>query len=890
MLTFVLSAGTGGATDFFGQVGNMFGRAQRGTVVAEAYGDNISTTELDELRRERLAANSFMSMAEEASFMNLAKDLKKDLQGNRLTKDTKDAIDRFIGLKVDSIRSGEDFNAYMTYTQQMFGGPPAQLIQKARASAKPDSDDVKALDNVQDILFHDLINARMPSPFFRTVMGDTTKDLLDYDLLLKKADKLGIAYSPAAIKELVTKDTGGRLTSADNGKIEQTLRKSGRFPNFSGDWLMKAVTNEYRARAVMVTLQGNMSSGGGRFAKGESATLSSGPGAVTPYEFYKFYQDRCRELNYTLFEIPTASLVSQVKEEPTAKDRNLLFMKYRNEEADPNRDTPGFKESRKVKIEFVTVDAKAKRVADAVKPVTAASVFLSGIAGPMSVGGNGIAALTQAAQPHLAETLPVKRDLDDRRALANNRIAPGEQFFFRPRDTSIFRPEPIASLLGSLSGHPDFAKFHAAQTLAVRNIEIEHLKTMAPVVLQSWLAPFNLSAANAFGWPALAYAHNPKPIHDALYLKDIVAQLKKDQIHSLFKKDTDEFQNKMLEAARDMFGPAPDKAKSEAAQKAANKFAADWAAARGLTIGGNKEAVTKTTILTDPALKPLVEAAEKDLAKDPAEPASSLVKKFFDMFPQQDPRMPPMMQTMKFDPEFFPNARASGEDLDKPTLMVWLTDELPPVAYNSFDIANKETKGEMTKLVDAAWKLDKAKALAQKEADKVAEQVKTIAKAIESNKPGVEKQFTELPYKQFPVEGLAKLKFQHGATQASMNYETPKLTKEQVANPTPDFVEKLIDQRNKPLGTTIVLHDAPRSKYYVAVLMSKNERTVDQFRDVFNKSNATGASQNPLYSQYALSDERQKEVRDAILRLRAEAKLTENEEFIKNQKREAETE
>ncbi len=890
MFTFVLSAGTGGTTDFFGQVGNMFGSSRRGTTVAHVYGDAVDSSDLDDLRRQRRAANSFMLQAEDAAQMNLAKELKKDVQAKVFAKETNDAIDRYIGLKVEAPLGDPERKAYGAYLQQMLMGPPAQQLAKAREQAKPDSADAKALDSVRDMVFHDYIGMQMAQPFFKTAPGESVKDLLDYDLLLKKADKLGIVYSQDAVRELVTKDTQGRLTRADNGKIEQNMRKGGQYPNFSGDWLVKAIGNEYRARAALVTIQGNTGSGGGPFAKGESATYSAGPGAVTPYEFYQFYRDRCREVNFTLFEIPTESLVGQVKDEPSAKERNQLFMKYRTEEGDAAKDTPGFKESRKVKIDFVTVDAKAPRVAAGVKPITAASLFLSGVAGPMSVGSNGIAALTQAAHSSMAETQPLAHILNDQRAFANGRINPGEQFFFRPRDTSIYRPEPFVALLGALAGPPSPATASAAYSLTFRNVELDHLKRITPMLLQAWAAPFNPTPANALGWPALAYSLSPKPLPDALYVTDIVTRLKKDQIRNLFEKDTDEFKNKMLEAARDMFGPAPDKAKAEAAKAAANKFAKEWAAARGLTMAGTKEPVSKTTILTDPALKPLADAAAADPTKDPADTTNAVVKKFFDTFPQQDPRLPPMMQTMAFDPEFFPNSRAAGEDLDKPTLLVWLSDEATPVAYASLEAANAKTNGDMTKRVDAAWKLDKAKALAKKEADMLAEKVAAIAKTIESNKPGVDKQFAELPQKQIKVDGLAKLKFQHGATQASMGYEPAKLTKEQVAQPTPDFVDNLLELRNKPLGTTIVLHDVPKAKYYVAVSTGKTERTLEQFRDVFNKATAVGSAKNPLYDQYALSEERRKEYQDALTRLRAEAKVTENEEYFKGLKRDAEPE
>ena len=123
-----------------------------------------------------------------------------------------------------------------------------------------------------------------------------------------------------------------------------------------------------------------------------------------------------------------------------------------------------------------------------------------------------------------------------------------------------------------------------------------------------------------------------------------------------------------------------------------------------------------------------------------------------------------------------------------------------------------------------------------------------------------------------------------------MGYESAKLTKEQVAQPTPDFVDNLLELRNKPLGTTITLHDVPKAKYYVAVSTGKSERTLEQFRDVFNKATAVGSAKNPLYDQYALSEERRKEYQDALTRLRAEAKVTENEEYFKGLKRDAEPE
>ena len=135
---------------------------------------------------------------------------------------------------------------------------------------------------------------------------------------------------------------------------------------------------------------------------------------------------------------------------------------------------------------------------------------------------------------------------------------------------------------------------------------------------------------------------------------------------------------------------------------------------------------------------------------------------------------------------------------------------------------------------------------------------------------------------------MALLKFQHGATQAQIEYEQPKLDKSQVLYPTPDFLGKLLDLRKEPVGAVTVLPDAPRTRFYVACLVAKTEKTVDQFRDVFDKANASGPARNPLYTQYALPLEQDRAMTDARLRLRADAGLELKEGFEKRERKDTE--
>src|SRR4051812_27266900 len=293
-----------------------------------------------------------------------------------------------------------------------------------RARLKPDSEDKKAVDAVAAIILHDLGQ----SPFVLVELGESDRDLLNFILLLKKADRLGIKYSREGVMDLVTRDTGGRFTKRDSGEIEAQLRHGGRFGDFTGDWLAEAIGNEYRARAALAALQGKSpviaqlkAQRGNSLPAlilgidpsalsfpGEVQTASAMPGGVTPHEFFEFYKDRCSEHTFSVLALRAEDFLDQVKEEPTPKERVELFTKYRSDLPDPSKSTPGFKEPRKVKVEYVTLEATAPRVTQAIPRVQAASTILSGLAGPMSVGGNQVTALFQAAHPALAETLPVR--------------------------------------------------------------------------------------------------------------------------------------------------------------------------------------------------------------------------------------------------------------------------------------------------------------------------------------------------------------------------------------------------------------------------------------------------------------------------------------------------
>jgi hypothetical protein len=904
MLTFVLSSGAvGTGNDFFDQIGGIFNSRKKGDLVATAYGDKVHQTDLTEVRRERLAARTYLIRAREISHFNWAIELGEVAKGTQLTVPVREYISAFAATYPTRMAN----NAANAKWQM--AADPAKL-QNLLRDARPESEDRRALNGAAAILVYDTMGRGIdPVIPDREFNPETDDGALNFLLLLKKADQLGINYSEKATGDLVARETGGRLTKQDNSQIEAEMRNNPQFGSFTAAWLMQAVGNEFRARVVLAALQGQTMSDALKArssqaiqqvgADSQDRSLSTAfPAGVTPYEFFEFYKDRCSEHTFSAIEVPASAFVTKVEGAPSVKERVELFNKYRGELPDPASDKPGFKDPRKVAVSFVTLDATAKRITDGQAKIAAGNLILALSAGAMTPPGGAIPALLQAVHPELAATMPVRDAVTSRVEQARRPYNFGDQFLFQPRDTSVYRPEPIAALVAGFAGYPSIAATPVPYVLATRYMEIEELRHRIPFDLQAWLMPFNPVPTNAFGYPAYALPHLPKPPAESLYSATVIAEQKKNDRRKLFEEDVEQFENKLREITRDLSpfaamlgGKKDDKETKEKAVKAkaeAQKYIAEWLAERGLTAQGTKAPQSATDLSKDPALKTL-----NDLALPEPDGTNSFAEKVFATFnlgEQMRRQMPDIPQMSAFSTDWFPR-KPLGEDIDKPAHLFWLTADVPATQYSSLKAANEALAQEslssfngllfrfdpdrMTDRVDKAWRLEKARALARAEADKLTEKVKEIGKRAAANPVGVEKELRDLVaaqnYRVINLDGMAKLKFEHMPTQAQVGYGPTKIDKLKVMYPSADFVDKLLEVRNQAPGAVTVVPDAPRTHYYVACLVSSTPKTVEQFREVFARTNASGPANNPLYVQYALQDEQRQVANGLIARLRAEA-------------------
>jgi hypothetical protein len=165
-----------------------------------------------------------------------------------------------------------------------------------------------------------------------------------------------------------------------------------------------------------------------------------------------------------------------------------------------------------------------------------------------------------------------------------------------------------------------------------------------------------------------------------------------------------------------------------------------------------------------------------------------------------------------------------------------------------------------------AWKFDKARGLAKADAERIATEVKgktdvELRDFAGKVSPGG---LIELP----PLAVWnSRINFAGGAP----GYEPAQIPQDKVRYPG-GMATPIIDLRKQAVGATTVVHDYPRTNYFAAALMSKDEPSPEAFRMVYKASMQPGQMRDGLFDIFY--GERQEAYRrDVLKQLREEAKL-----------------
>src|SRR5262249_55892255 len=255
--------------------------------------------------------------------------------------------------------------------------------------------------------------------------GLTPQALLDFMVWRREADRLGIHLTPADIRQKIEKETFGQLNQSDFDRLQMNLATRGP----GGVDIATALADEFRVRLAQLAVLGY-----------DPGTSSRVPALITPYEFWEFYRKNRTEVSIRFLEIPVEHYLSQIKEKPSDEDLRALHEKYKNDEYAPDKETPGFKLPRRIKVEWVSASPDSDYYKKA-----AGQWILSTVAGIPS-------------DPWLATALlpvPVLREYSEQAQFGRLRLPPWTERDFA---TSLYsyaylqRPQSAASVVGQIGG------------------------------------------------------------------------------------------------------------------------------------------------------------------------------------------------------------------------------------------------------------------------------------------------------------------------------------------------------------------------------------------------------------------------------------------------------
>jgi hypothetical protein len=892
MFMFVLSSGLGGS-DFFQWFPEWLGRQKggRGETVAVVDGRKLTTGQLAELSQTRVKANEFMNVMAMRASENIAKTI--DDATNKADRESSQMLLRnMLQSRQGGYLSMQDQQQFMMAQFQGQQISPTQIINAriteigrqnqmltgmvAAAGTKPEDKELaqyaKALINLDA--------TRMFSPtYFGTVPIGETRNSYEFELWKRKADKLGITISPADAEQMVYTELLGKVSETDWKEVLRDLQ--GRESRFTGPALKQMLADEFRVRLAQTAVIGNL---GGR---GDTSLIAN-QSAASPYEVFQFYRQQCDEAVYAVVSVPVDNYLAEVKGEPTEAELRELFAKHRVQEPNPTLERPGFKEPRKLKLEWLQAKGDEPFYQNAAKealPKAELQARLSGLlASP--IGPSGV--LPVIAGPALLSIKPesvLASAYESYKFGADFNIRSGWDLGFFPSrpdvtDEHSYRPQNLASLAGVMAGSlMGFGPPSAGPIVMLERARIEERNAKARAQAALFLVPVPGSVGPLGGAIALL-ARMPQPLPLAVLKPEAEKKVRDRLARQICYNDLTKFQTEMAN-----LGKGIDKS---SARDYLDKFVKE----RGFTRGESKEFRDTFAMSSDPGLAPLVDIFKKRVG-DKANLAFFGNSFFFD----SDFRGQQRSATTYYAPDSYPPRSLDEQSFvgsqladapTEPALLVWRTAEEPALEPKNYDDPKVRAK------VVAAWKRIKAREIAKAKADELAKQAGTFGtnpevirgklidaqaamKAAQTDKAAMDR------IRYFEFDKVAPLvggqMFQPGRAPVESFRVLPD---ERIPYPTADMTTELIKNREKDVPTAVVLADQPKDNYYVAVLTQKFDRKPYEFGlGIYAPSRTPGGDIGDAVRNLFESDATRKAREMAINLLKAEFKVeNENEKLL----------
>ncbi len=824
MFIFILTGFSGSIVD---RAGQMFGnKGKDSTEVTKLNGKTVTVSDVDQALQSRRMANAFMMQAIAAAQPTLP-----DAERNEVMARIQEAIQA-------SFRN-------------MMAGPDAmrvQLLAYKQELLKANKNE--AARYVQHWLHTiDLAGWERSHPNqFYFGGGAGPDNLLDFLLWQKQADELGINLTDADLRKAVNAEADSDVLTGDPTKDADkvSLYLRGQFRSVDPKTVYNALRDEFRVRLAKEILLG--SAGSARAAAGGGLVGEEVPGEGTPAEFWDYYKDNRTTLKVDFLKIPVKQFIEQVKAEPSQQELEDLYRRYKNDEPNPEKPTPGFKLPRKVKVEWVEANPESahyREAAEKALPVLRASGPLSLLSFPAvsyasSAGPGGAAAQLAVGSlwnvpqqfEYLAYLKGVKSWWD-----ASNVIPEGTN----PYATGLRRTDTVAAVTGQLlgSGLTAGSPWTAAGALGGSvEVRLAEQKARQASMVLAGAGPFPLSVAAQ----EAALSEVPMPRESAV-MADLTASLRDRLAPQMAEAALAEFV-KGLEAKR--FDP----------QAAADYVKQQATPDHGITAHGAMTTAEDENRIADAGdLAPLRRAEEKGIPFTPSA-RRNFARQFFTATGMDGRET----QTQPYQPKEIPDIRTRA------TYNWWLTESEKP---------RVRTLAEAKADVVEAWKAGQARKDARQLADKLVEDLKKRGEGISADrflKDEAERLKSASPgagFETFDLINIARLVRSDMPFLTTTRYEPYRFPETSIAYPRADTVDDLLSKLQQP-GDAAVFTDRPERNVYVAVLEERKVPTEREFYDVYQHA-PRGIISDSLWSRFQA--EREQKYRSEVVRhLREEAK------------------
>jgi hypothetical protein len=828
MFVFVLQFGSG---DPIQRLLSWIGAGRgRGAVVAKLYGKKIHEADLEEVLARRRLANNFMIVAAtdgQAAFVGALQKRAMDEKDASLSPMVKDLVRNF-GTRQMMARFGfrrpEEF--YAEVKRDLF--TVRRLLESP--AAEKDPEEAKLLGELAVALGFQAWNFGPEAGDFYFGGSRKPDDLLDFLIWKRQADQLKITLTEADVRREVVQSASGRdvfggKSFDDSPLVQAYLQQNSGGRGLRASDLLSALTDELRASMAQEALLGQPS--GARAYRAEFGVTSS-PAAATPDEFLNYYRSMRTTLKAALLPVPVEKFVAQVQGAPSEDELVNLYEKYKDFEPAPDRVEPGFKEPRKIRVQYLMGSADDDYYkAEAKKQAALLGIFSDPQRVALLSLGSGGHGFTAAGPAGLAAKIgfplafdPVRREYET--YLSN------EQFLvdfrkigvgFDLQDRSALPLAALGQALGAGLSRTGPLAVPFANGVAIRLHERATVQAFAAAVL---------GGATKSPWMALGLAypslHTKQPfdvVKPKLLEKfetDLANQLLRDNLDTV-KKELAKLKNR------------PEEEAVKYLEKAAKEY--------HLRLYSMKDLKTQYTLAADPELKALKGLYAK------------LVGSTY-----KDANFAAMLLAGNrgtYDAHELPERQPfNAPQAEKEVYLFWRSED-QGAKVRPFEAVRGQ--------VEEAWRFRQARALALKKAEEINAALKgqppaDAVKYLRDQKLG---DVIELDNVARLVEPERQALM--SPTPVYLPYQPPE---DKIPYPRGDFVKELLTLTQP--GESKVLRDRPVSNFYVAVLQDRSVPDLKQFSKVYQRA----GDENPIWGDLMI--EQRRHYREMLLgQLRADA-------------------